>query len=408
MVKLPIYLDNHATTQADPQVVQAMIPYFTEHFGNAASRQHRFGWIAEEAVENGRKTIARQINAEAKEIIFTSGATESNNLALKGMAEAYQKKGNHLITSRTEHRSVLDVCSVLERTGYRVTYLNVDEYGTVNPQNVRDAMTDQTVLVSLMMANNEIGTLAPIKEIGQICLERGILLHTDATQSMGKTPIDVKSLNIHCMSISAHKIYGPKGIGALYVRNKNPRVRIVQQMDGGGHEGGMRSGTLNVPAIVGFAKAVELAAHQNAKESIRVAALRDRLEEQLLAIDGARCNGHRTKRLYNNLNIIFPYVHADDLMVALKDDVAVSSGSACSSAEFNAQKVSHVLSAIGLDDELARCTIRIGLGRFTTEEEVDFAGRKIVEAVHRLRESSPQFQMHAMAKSPEAITFPHL
>ncbi|MGA9407183.1 MAG: aminotransferase class V-fold PLP-dependent enzyme [Bacteroidota bacterium] len=406
-MKLPVYMDNHATTQVDPEVVQAMVPFFTEHFGNAASRQHRFGWVAEEAVENARRTIARHINAEAKEIIFTSGATESNNLALKGIVEAYCKKGKHLITSRTEHRSILDVCSVLERTGYQITYLAVDESGMVNPQAVRDAMTDETILVSVMMANNEIGTIAPIKEIGEICLERGILLHTDATQCMGKIPIDVQLLNIHCMSMSAHKIYGPKGIGALYVRSKNPRVKIVQQMDGGGHEQGVRSGTLNVPAIVGFAKAVELAARQNAVEPVRIAALRDRLEGQLLKVEGARCNGHRAKRLYNNLNITFPFVHADDLMMALKNDVAISSGSACSSADLDAASVSHVLSAIGIDDELSRCTVRIGLGRFNTEEEITFAGKKIVEAIRRLRESSPQYQLYKKTKSPEVMPFPH-
>ena len=406
-MKLPVYMDNHATTQVDPGVVRVMVPFFTENFGNSASRQHRFGWVAEEAVENARKTIARQINAEPKEIIFTSGATESNNLALKGIAEAYCRKGKHFITSRTEHRSILDVCSVLERTGCRITYLAVDESGMVSPQAVRDAITDETVLVSVMMANNEIGTIAPIREIGDICLERGILLHTDATQCMGKIPIDVQLLNIHCMSISAHKIYGPKGIGALYVRSKNPRVKIVQQMDGGGHEQGMRSGTLNVPAIVGFGKAVELAVRQNAEESVRIASFRDRLEEQLLAVEGARCNGHRTKRLYNNLNMTFPYVHADDLMMALKNDVAISSGSACSSADLDAAKVSHVLSAIGIDDELSRCTVRIGLGRFNTDEEITFAGKKIVEAVCRLRESSPQYQIAKQAKSSEVIPIPH-
>ena len=282
--------------------------------------------MAEEAVENARKAIAREINADAKEVIFTSGATESNNLALKGIAEAYAQKGKHLITSKTEHRSILDVCSVLERSGFRITYLDVDEFGMVRPQAVHDAITDRTILVSVMMANNEIGTIAPLVEIGSICLERGILLHTDASQCIGKIPIDVRSMNVHCMSMSAHKIYGPKGIGALYVRSKNPRVNITQQVEGGGHEQGMRSGTLNVPAIVGFAKAVQLAAQMRGEEATRIAALRDKLEAQLLSVEGARRNGHRTHRLYNNLNIAFPYVHADDLMMALKNDVAVSSG----------------------------------------------------------------------------------
>ena len=406
-MKLPVYMDNHATTQADPRVVEAMIPFFTEHFGNAASRQHRFGWVAEEAVENARKTIARQINADPKEIIFTSGATESNNLALKGIAEAYSRKGKHLITTKTEHRSILDVCSALERSGFRVTYLDVDEFGIVCPQDVRDAITDGTILVSVMMVNNEIGTIAPLAEIGSICLERGILLHTDATQCIGKLPIDVQLLNVHCMSISAHKVYGPKGIGALYVRSKNPRVKIIQQVEGGGHERGMRSGTLNVPAIVGFAKAVQLAAQQHGEESTHIAALRDKLEGQLLSVEGARRNGHRTNRLYNNLNITFPYVHADDLMMALKNDVAISSGSACSSADLDSAKVSHVLKAIGLNDEMARSTIRIGLGRFNTEEEVEYVGKMTVEAVRRLRESSPQYQMINKRKSRTVIALAH-
>jgi cysteine desulfurase len=400
-------MDNHATTQADPRVVDAMIPFFTEMYGNAASRQHRFGWVAEEAVENARKTIAREINADAKEVIFTSGATESNNLALKGIAEAYAQKGKHLITSKTEHRSILDVCSVLEQSGFRITYLDVDEFGMVRPQAVHDAITDGTILVSVMMANNEIGTIAPLAEIGRICLERGILLHTDASQCIGKIPIDVRSMNVHCMSMSAHKIYGPKGIGALYVRSKNPRVKITQQVEGGGHEQGMRSGTLNVPAIVGFAKAVQLAAQMRGEEATRIAALRDKLEAQLLSVEGARRNGHRTHRLYNNLNIAFPYVHADDLMMALKNDVAVSSGSACSSADLDNARVSYVLKAIGLDEEPARCTIRVGLGRFNTEEEIEYAGKRIMEAVQQLRELSPQYQMVKKRKSPVVTALSH-
>jgi len=406
-MKLPVYMDNHSTTQVDPQVVDAMIPFFTQHFGNAASRQHRFGWIAEAAVENARKLIAREINADAKEIIFTSGATESNNLALKGIAEAYSMKGKHLITANTEHRSVLDVCSALERSGFRITCLTVDEFGMVSPQSVREAITDETILVSVMMANNEIGTIAPLVEIGKVCLERGILLHTDAAQCIGKIPIDVRLLNIHSMSLSAHKVYGPKGIGALYVRSKNPRVKIIQQMDGGGHEHGLRSGTLNVPAIVGFAEAVRLASEHYGVESARIAALRDRLEEILLSIEGARRNGHPAKRLYNNVNITIPYVHAADLMTALKDDAAFSSGSACSSADLEENKVSHVLSAIGLEDELARCTIRIGLGRFNTEEEVEYAGKKIVTAALRLRDVSPQYQLMTKKKSLPVTALTH-
>ena len=392
-MKLPIYLDYHATTPTDSRVVNAMLPYFTEHFGNAASRQHRFGWIAEEAVEKARRTIAKSINAEPKEIVFTSGATEANNLALKGVAEAYRKKGNHIITSRTEHRSVLDVCSVLEKVGFQVTYLDVDENGLVDLQQLRDAMTSETILVSVMMANNEIGTIAPIGEIARICLERGVLFHTDATQGFGRTPIDVQSMNIHLMSVSGHKVYGPKGIGVLYVRSKNPRVTITQQMDGGGHEHGMRSGTLNVPAIVGFGKAVEIAAESVNEESVRILAMRDSLERRLLSVEGVERHGHPTQRLCNNLSLSFPFVRSNDLMMALKNDVAVSSGSACSSADLEAEHSSHVLRAIGLDDELAKCTIRIGLGRFTTQEEIDYAGSKIVEAVKELRASSPQYQM---------------
>jgi cysteine desulfurase len=398
-MKLPIYMDNHATTPADPRVVGAMLPYFTEHFGNAASRQHLFGWEAEEAVECARNAIASAINADSKEIVFTSGATESNNLALKGVAEALRKKGNHLITSKTEHRSVLDVCAVLEKSGFRVTYVDVDEYGIVHPQAVKDAMTDETILVSVMLANNEIGTIAPIAEIGRLCLERGVLLHSDATQALGKLVIDVRAMNIHLLSVSAHKIYGPKGIGALYVRARNPRVRVVQQQDGGGHEHGMRSGTLNVPAIAGFAKAVELASRELTDEANRIGGMRDRLESHFLSIEGARRNGHPIHRLYNNLNITIPFVRADDLMIALKKDVALSSGSACSSADLATKKVSHVLTALGLDEENARCTVRVGLGRFTTAEEVEYAGVRIAGAVSALRSASPQYQMKKASES---------
>lgn len=397
-MRLPIYMDYNATTPTDPQVVEAMMPFFNEHFGNAASRQHAFGWTAEAAVENARRTIAKSINAEAKEIVFTSGATESNNLALKGIADAYRSKGNHIITGATEHKSVLDVCSSLERNGFRVSYISVDEYGAVNLEQLRDAITEHTILVSVMMANNEIGTLASVAEIGSLCSQQGIFFHTDATQCVGKIPIDVHSMNIHLMSMSAHKLYGPKGIGALYVRGKNPRVRITEQIGGGGHEHGMRSGTLNVPAIVGFAKAVEIAAQNMSDESARVASLRDTLEHQLLAIEGTRRNGHPTQRLYNNINITFPNVPADDLMIALKKDVAISSGSACSSADAASGKMSHVLKAIGLNDEAGRCTVRIGIGRYTAEEEIEYAGKKIVEAAERLRHASPQHQIENNSK----------
>ena len=404
-MKLPVYMDYHATTPTDPRVVESMMPFFTEHFGNAASRQHSFGWFAEEAVENARKKIARGINAEQKEIIFTSGATESNNLALKGVAEAYRGKGNHIITAMTEHKSVLDVCSSLEHNGFRVTYLLVDEFGSIDPERIRNAITEDTILVSVMMANNEVGTIAPVKEIGSMCVERGILFHTDATQCIGKIPIDVQSMNIHLMSMSAHKLYGPKGIGALYVRSKNPRVKLTEQINGGGHENGMRSGTLNVPAIVGFAKALEIALQAMTDESARVASLRDSLESQLLAVAGTRRNGHPTHRLYNNINITFPFVGADDLITSLKKDVAISSGSACSSADAAAGKISHVLQAIGMDDEAGQSTVRISIGRFTTKEEIDFAGMKIVEAVERLRKSSPRYQIENNSHNvPSSIT----
>ncbi len=393
-MKLPVYMDNHATTQTDPRVVEAMLPYFTEHFGNAASHQHLFGWRAEEAVEKARRLIAESINAEAKEIVFTSGATESNNLALKGIAEAYRQKGNHIVTSKTEHRSILDVCGTLERNGFLVTYLDVDEFGRVNPQDVRDAINENTIIVSIMMANNEVGTVTPVAEIGAVCLERGVFFHSDATQCAGRLPIDVQKLNVHLLSFSAHKVYGPKGIGALYVRGKNPRLRLSPQMDGGGHERGSRSGTLNVPAIVGFGKAMEFASKSISDETERLTALRNELEHSILTIEGARVNGHRSERLCNNISMTFPFVHADDLMMSLRNDVAISSGSACSSAERESGKTSHVLKAMGVNDELARCTVRIGLGRFNTEEEVAYVGKKIAAAVAELRRISPAYQMN--------------
>lgn len=392
-MKLPIYLDYHATTPTDQRVVVAMMPYFTEHFGNAASRQHQYGWVADGAVENARKAIARSINAEPREVIFTSGATEANNLALKGVAEACRSKGTHIVSATTEHKSVLDVCRSLERSGFRVTYVSPDGHGLIDPDEIGRALREGTILVSVMMANNEIGTIAPVAEVARLCAERGIYFHTDATQCLGKIPIDVQSMGVHLMSVSGHKTYGPKGIGALYVRSRSPRVKLVQQIDGGGHERGLRSGTLNVPAIVGFAKAVEIAVQSLRDESARLSALRDALERRLLTVEGAVRNGHSTQRLCNNLNITIPYVPADDLMMALKKDIAISSGSACSSADMEAGKWSHVLKAIGLNEELALCTVRIGLGRFTTEAEVDYAATKIINAVEQLRKASPQLQL---------------
>jgi len=403
-MKMPIYMDYHATTPVDPGVVEAMLPYMTDQFGNAASRQHAYGWEAEGAVEHARKSIAESINASPNEIVFTSGATESNNLALKGVAEAIRSKGNHIICGRTEHRSILDVCEVLSRNGFRVSYVDVDGEGVVRPEAVLGLMTSDTILVSVMAANNEIGTISPLEEIGRVCLERGVLFHSDATQAYGKIPLDVRRMNIHLLSISAHKICGPKGVGALYVRKKNPRVSLVPQQDGGGHEGGMRSGTLNVPGIVGLAKAAEISFRTLHEESGRVGMLRDRLEESLLSIDGARRNGDPANRLWNNISVTIPYVRAEGLIAALKNDIAISSGSACSSADRDAAKVSHVLHAVGLDDEMARCTIRIGVGRFTTAEEVEYAAGKIIDAVGVLRAQSPEYQLSMKSVSHNVPT----
>ncbi|MCW5800354.1 MAG: hypothetical protein LZF60_170026 [Nitrospira sp.] len=390
-MKFPIYLDNHATTPMDPRVLEAMLPYFTEKFGNAASRNHAFGWEAEEGVETARKQIAKLIHADAKEIVFTSGATESNNLALKGVVEMYHEKGDHIITSSTEHRAVLDTAKTLEtKRGVKVTYLPVDKFGMVNPEDVRNAITDKTILISIMFANNEIGTINPIKEIGKIAKEKGILFHCDATQGVGKVPINVQEMGIDLMSFSAHKIYGPKGIGALYVRKKNPRVRIAAQMDGGGHERGMRSGTLPVPLIVGFGKACELCEQEMAADAARLSVMRDRLHATITkALEEVYLNGHPTERLPHNLNISFAYVEGESLLMGCKE-IALSSGSACTSATL---EPSYVLRALGVGAELAHSSIRFGLGRFTLDEEVDYAAKKIIETVTKLREMSPLYEM---------------
>jgi cysteine desulfurase len=390
-MKFPIYLDNHSTTPMDPRVLESMLPYFTEKFGNSASRNHAFGWEAEEGVETARKQIAKLIHADAKEIVFTSGATESDNLALKGVAEMYHEKGDHLITSSTEHRAVLDTAKALEaKRGIKVTYLPVDKSGMVNPQDVRNAITDKTILISIMFANNEIGTINPIKEIGKIAKEKGILFHCDATQGVGKVPIDVQDMGIDLMSFSAHKIYGPKGIGALYVRKKNPRVRIAAQMDGGGHERGMRSGTLPVPLIVGFGKACELCEQEMAADGARLSVMRDRLHANITnALEEVYLNGHPTQRLPHNLNISFAYVEGESLLMGCKE-IALSSGSACTSATL---EPSYVLRALGVGAELAHSSIRFGLGRFTLDEEVDYAGKRIIEVVTKLREMSPLYEM---------------
>ncbi|MFO0807158.1 MAG: IscS subfamily cysteine desulfurase [Gemmataceae bacterium] len=388
--KLPIYLDNNATTRCDPRVVDAMLPYFGEHFGNAASRNHSFGWEAEEAVDRARDQVAGLIGAKGSEIIFTSGATESNNLAIKGVAAMYRKKGNHIITQVTEHKAVIDPCKRLERDGYRVTYLPVDQFGRVDPKQVADAITDQTILVSIMVANNEIGTVQPIAEIGQVCKARGVLFHTDAVQGVGKVPVDVLSMGIDLLSLTAHKIYGPKGIGALYVRKKDPRVRLEAMMDGGGHERGMRSGTLPVQQIVGLGKACELANAELATEAPRLLRLRERLQESIMSrLPDVYLNGHPIERLPGNLNLSFAYVEGEGLMMGIKD-VAVSSGSACTSASL---EPSYVLKALGVGDELAHSSIRFGLGRFTTEDEVDYTADLVVREVTRLREMSPLYEM---------------
>jgi cysteine desulfurase len=390
-VKLPIYMDNHATTRTDPRVLAAMLPYFGEIFGNAASRNHEFGWIAEQAVDAGREQIAKLIGATAKEIVLTSGATESNNLAIKGVAEMYREKGNHIITEVTEHKCVLDTCKRLEKHGYRVTYLPVQTNGLIDLDQMKDAMTDQTILVSIMTANNEIGILQPIREIGKICHEKGVLFHTDAVQAAGKVPFNVIEDNVDLCSVSAHKIYGPKGVGALYVRRRNPRVQLVAQMDGGGHERGMRSGTLNVPGIVGLGKACELARLEMDEESKRLFALRESLREQITSrLDEVYINGSMEHRLPGSLNISFAYVEGESLLMGI-NDIAVSSGSACTSATL---EPSYVLKALGAGDDLAHSSIRFGLGRFNTQAEVDYVANKVVDVVIRLRELSPLYEMH--------------
>jgi cysteine desulfurase len=389
-VKLPIYMDNHATTPLDPRVLEAMMPYMTTVFGNAASRNHQFGWAAEEAVENAREQIAKLIGASAKEIIFTSGATESDNLAIKGVAEMYREKGNHIITAATEHKAVLDTGKRLEKYGYKVTYLPVQKDGLVNLDELKAAFTDKTILVTIMYANNEIGVLQPVEEIGKLCRERGVLFHSDATQAVGKVPVDVNKQNIDILSISAHKMYGPKGVGALYVRRRNPRVQLSAVIDGGGHERGMRSGTLNVPGIVGLGKACELCMEEMPAESKRLQAMRDRLRTTIEKnLDEVYVNGDYEHRLPGNLNMSFLYVEGESLLMGI-NDIAVSSGSACTSATL---EPSYVLKALGLGDDLAHSSIRFGLGRFNTDAEVDYVAAKVVDVVKKLRELSPLYEM---------------
>jgi cysteine desulfurase len=389
-IKLPIYMDNHATTPVDPRVVEAMMPYFHEKFGNAASRNHSFGWAAEEAVENARAQIARLINATPKEIIFTSGATESNNLAIKGAAEMYREKGNHIITQVIEHKAVLDTCKRLEKYGYEVTYLPVGKDGRIDLDDLQRAITPKTILISIMYANNEIGVIQPIQEIGKIAKEKGILFHTDGVQALGKISVDVQRDNIDMISLTAHKLYGPKGVGALYVRRRNPRVQLSAQIDGGGHERGMRSGTLNVPGIVGFGKAAEICQNEMSEESVRLRGMRDRLKDSLFAkLDEVYINGSMTHRLPHNINISFAFVEGESLLMGI-NDVAVSSGSACTSATL---EPSYVLKALGVGEDLAHTSIRFGLGRFNTQEEVDYVANRVIEVVQRLRELSPLYEM---------------
>lgn len=382
----PIYLDHHATTPVDARVLEAMLPYFSAKFGNAASRQHSFGWEAEKAVDDARKKIASLIGADPREIVFTSGATESDNLALKGVAEAYAARGNHIITAQTEHKAVLDACRRLEKSGCRVTWLPVKPDGLLDLDLLRDSITAQTILVSVMYANNEIGVIQPMAEIGGICRERGVLLDSDAVQAAGKIPVDAMRDNIDLMSLTAHKIYGPKGVGALYVRRKNPRVQLAAQIDGGGHERGMRSGTLNVPGIVGFGEACAIAQREMAVESERLRRLRDTLRAKLeAALDGVHVNGSMEHRLPHNLNLSFAGVDSESLLIGM-NDVALSTGSACSSATI---EPSHVLKALGIGDDLAHGAVRFGLGRSNTAEEVDYVAGRVIEVVRRLRELSP-------------------
>jgi cysteine desulfurase len=389
MLKLPIYLDNNATTPLDPRVLEAMMPYLTEVFGNAASRNHPFGWAAEEAVDYARDQIAGLINCDPKEIIFTSGATESDNLGIKGVYEMYAQKGNHIITTTTEHKAVLDTCKHIEKLGGKVTYLPVDSEGLISLAELEAAMTPETILVTIMYGNNETGTIQPIREIAAIAHKHGALFMTDGTQAVGKIPVDVIADGIDLMAFTAHKMYGPKGVGALYVRRKNPRVKVTAQMDGGGHERGMRSGTLNVPGIVGLGKACELAKQEMAADTARLSTLRDRLEKELLLLEESYVNGSVERRLPHVANISFKYVEGEGLMMGVKD-LAVSSGSACTSASL---EPSYVLKALGLSDDLAHSSLRFGLSRFTTDEQIDYAINHVKEAVTKLREMSPLWEM---------------
>lgn len=386
-----VYLDNSATTPVDPRVLEEMLPYFKDKFGNAASRNHSFGWVAEDAVDQARERIAKLLGADPREIIFTSGATEGVNLALKGVASMYSRKGNHIITAKTEHKAVLDTCKALERQGIEVTYLDVNRQGLIDLDELRAAIKDTTILVALMFANNEIGTIQPVKEIAKICAENKTLFFSDATQAVGKVPVDVKDMGIHILAFSGHKIYGPKGVGALYVSRKNPRVKLTAQIDGGGHERGMRSGTLNVPAIVGLGKACELAGEEMEAETVRLQALRDKIDRELLQMEEVVLNGAKESRLPQLTNISFKHVEGEGLMMTFNENIALSSGSACTSASL---EPSYVLKALGLGDDLAHSSLRISLGRFTTEEDVDYAIERIRDGVNHMRSLSPIWEMY--------------
>ncbi|RYY38682.1 MAG: IscS subfamily cysteine desulfurase [Chitinophagaceae bacterium] len=403
-MKLPVYLDHNATTPCDPRVVEAMIPYFTESYGNAASRNHPFGWQAEEAVDYAREQVAQLIGADPKEVIFTSGATEADNLAIKGVFEMYASKGNHIITCNIEHKAVLDTCKHVEKLGAEVTYLQVNNEGIVTPEEVEAAIRPNTILIALMYGNNEIGTVMPIREIGAIARKHGVLLFTDATQAVGKIPVDVNADHIDLLAMTAHKMYGPKGIGALYVRRKNPRVKVTAQMDGGGHERGMRSGTLNVPGIVGFGKACELARLEMAQDAERLSKLRDKLENALMSLEEAYVNGSKEHRLPHVTNISFKYVEGEGLMMGFNKNIALSSGSACTSASL---EPSYVLKALGLGDDLAHSSLRFGLGRYTTEEQIDYTIEQVRNTVLKLREMSPLWEMYKDGIDMNSIEWAH-
>jgi cysteine desulfurase len=403
-MKLPIYLDHNATTPCDPRVVEAMVPYFTDMFGNAASRNHPFGWAAEEAVDYAREQVAKLIGADPKEVIFTSGATEADNLAIKGVFEMYASKGNHIITTNFEHKAVLDTCKHLEKLGAEVTYLPVTDDGLIDMEQYKAAFKPNTILVAIMYANNEIGTVLPMKEISDFAKEKGVLVFTDATQAVGKIPVDVKKDGIDLMAITAHKMYGPKGIGALYVRRKNPRVKVTAQIDGGGHERGMRSGTLNVPSIVGFGKACEICMNEMEQDAKRLRVLRDKLETALLGIEEAYLNGHKEHRLPHVTNISFKHVEGEGLLMGFNKEIALSSGSACTSASL---EPSYVLKALGLGDDLAHSSLRFGLGRFTTEEQIDYTIEQVTKTVLKLRDMSPLWEMYKEGIDLDTIEWAH-